>query len=86
MDDDETFEEDLEAENNNDDGLIEEEEDDEGFSKGYAEEDEADECAECGVTLRHKKKITKSIEGEEYIFCSEDCAKDFEESMAKTEE
>lgn len=85
MEEDETIEDNPELDNN-DEEHIEEEEEDEGFSKGYSEEDEAEECAECGVTLRHKKKVTKSIEGEEYVFCSDECAKDFEESMAKTEE
>ncbi len=85
MDDEETFEDDADVEEDND-KPIDEEEDDEGFSKGYSEEDEAEECTECGITLRHKKKVTKSIEGEEYVFCSDECAKDFEESLAKTEE
>lgn len=85
MDDDETFEDDTDVEEDND-KPIDEEEDDEGFTQGYSEEDKAEECAECGITLRHKKKISKSIEGEEYLFCSDECAKDFEESLAKTEE
>ncbi len=85
MDDEETFEDDADVEEDND-KPIDEEEEDEGFTKGYSEEDKVEECAECGITLRHKKKVTKSIEGEEYVFCSEDCAKDFEESLAKTEE
>lgn len=85
MDEEETFEDDADVEEDND-KPIDEEEEDEGFSKGYAEEDYTEECAECGITLRHKKKVTKSIEGEEYVFCSDECAKDFEESLAKTEE
>ncbi len=85
MEEDETFEDDADVDKA-DDNLVDEEEEDEAFTKGYAEEDEAEECAECGITLKHKKKITKSIESEEYVFCSEDCAKDFEESLAKTEE
>ena len=84
MEDDETFEEENEVKE--DDILTDEEEEDEGFTMGYAEDNETEECAECGLALRHKKKVTKPIEGEEYVFCSEDCAKDFEESMAKTEE
>lgn len=84
MEEDETYEE--EKDTKEDNTLTDEEEEDEAFTTGYSEEDKAEECAECGITLRHKKKVTKSIEGEEYMFCSEDCAKDFEESLAKTEE
>ncbi len=83
MEEEETFEEEMEIK---EDTVVDEEEEEEGFTKGYAEEDEAEECAECGITLRHKKKVTKAIEGEEYAFCSAECAKDFEESLAKTEE
>ncbi|MDO8655688.1 MAG: hypothetical protein Q7K45_00485 [Nanoarchaeota archaeon] len=84
MEEDETFEEDTDTKEEN--TLTDEEDEDEAFTKGYSEDDEAEECAECGITLRHKKKVTKPIEGEEYVFCSDDCAKEFEESLAKTEE
>ncbi len=59
--------------------------DDEGFMKGYADDEEVEECAECGAAIKEKKKVTREIEGEEYVFCSKSCADDFEESMAKTE-
>ena len=60
--------------------------DDEGFMKGYASDEEVEECAECGTAIKDKKKeITREIEGEEYVFCSKPCADDFEGSMAKTE-
>lgn len=59
--------------------------DDEGFMKGYASEEEIEECAECGVAIKEKKKVTRELEGEEYVFCSKSCADDFEGSMAKTE-
>ncbi len=54
----------------------------EGFVKGYAEdEEEIEECAECGIAVRPEKKIVKTINGEEYTFCSKACADDFEESI-----
>lgn len=84
MEEDETFEEENDATEK--DTPTDEEEEEEAFTKGYTEDDEAEECAECGITLRHKKKVIKAIEAEEYVFCSEDCAKDFEDSLAKTEE
>ena len=62
-----------------------EEETEEGFMKGYSDEEEVEECAECGTAIK-KKKVTKEIEGEDYSFCSEGCAKEFEESLAATEE
>ena len=54
---------------------------DEGFVKGYAEEEEVFECAECGAAVKEEKKIVKEFEGESYTFCSKDCAKEFEESL-----
>ncbi len=61
-------------------------EEEDGFVKGYSEEEDVDECAECGKALNSEaKKLTKEIESEKYVFCSKDCAKDFEESL-KTEE
>ncbi len=54
----------------------------EGFMKGYSEQEEAGECAECGVSLRDKK-TSREIDGEDYYFCSKECAKEFEETLAK---
>ncbi|MBI2665246.1 hypothetical protein HYX12_01330 [Candidatus Woesearchaeota archaeon] len=53
----------------------------EGFIKGYAEDEEVTECAECGVAVREEKKVVKEFDGESYTFCSKECAKDFEESV-----
>ncbi|MBI2146803.1 hypothetical protein HYU22_05695 [Candidatus Woesearchaeota archaeon] len=57
----------------------------EGFLKGYATEEELEECAECGTRLK-EKRVAKEIAGEEYQFCSKACATEFEETMASTEE
>ena len=51
------------------------------FMKGYIEEEEIVECSECGSAIAEEGKITKKIEGEEYAFCSELCAKEFVETM-----
>ena len=64
---------------------IEEDTDDEGFMDGYGKDEEVEECAECGAAIKEKKKVTKELEGESYSFCSQPCANDFEESMAKKE-
>lgn len=61
-----------------------EESDDESFMEGYDEDETVEECAECGLALKEGKKVTREIEGDEYNFCSETCAKEFEESI-KTE-
>jgi len=53
----------------------------EGFIKGYADDDEVIECAECGSAVREDKKIVKEINSESYTFCSKGCAQDFEESI-----
>lgn len=57
----------------------------EGFMKGYEEEGEVEECAECGGAVKTEKKVTKEIDGEDHVFCSESCAKEFEESLGKKE-
>lgn len=58
----------------------------EAFLRGYAEDEEVTECAECGKAIeREDKRVSKEINNETYTFCSKDCAKDFEESV-KTEE
>ncbi len=61
------------------------EEEEEGFMQGYGEEEEVEECAECGLALK-KKRVTREIEGEEYGFCSNACADEFEETISKGEE
>ncbi len=58
------------------------EEEEDGFTQGYMEEEAVEECAECGTAIKDKKKkVVKEIEGEEYLFCSETCAKEFAESV-----
>ncbi len=59
---------------------------DEGFMKGYLDEKEAVECAECGTAIVEHKKVTKEFEGESYVFCSKDCAEDYEDEMGSSEE
>jgi len=60
---------------------VEEEADapEEGFIKGYAEDEEVSECAECGGAVKEEKKLTKEFDSESFIFCCKDCAKDFED-------
>ncbi len=51
-----------------------------GFMNGYVDEEDVEECAECGSAI-HEKKVVKTIDGESYVFCSEICAKEFEETL-----
>jgi hypothetical protein len=53
----------------------------EAFMKGYSEDEEVIECAECGAAVNDEKKIVELIDEEEHTFCSETCLKDFKESM-----
>jgi len=55
--------------------------DDEGFIDGFMEDDEITECAECGGAVTEEKKVVKEIEGEEYTFCSDACAKEYQEGL-----
>jgi len=53
---------------------------------GFDDDEVAEECAECGTAIAHGKKIAKVIDGEEYTFCSKECAEEFEESLREDEE
>lgn len=55
---------------------------DDGFMQGYLDEEESEECVECGAAVREEKKTIREIDGEAYVFCSENCAKEFEESIS----
>jgi ribosomal protein S26 len=54
----------------------------EGFIKGYEDDEEVIECAECGSAVPDEKKVCKVVNEESYTFCSEDCSKEFEEGMS----
>jgi hypothetical protein len=52
----------------------------EGFMKGYMDDDDGKECAECGDAIR-TDFVEKAIDGEKHIFCTELCAQEFEEGI-----
>ncbi len=52
-----------------------------GFMEGYSKEEEIEECSECGSALNEDNKVAKEIEGENYLFCSDLCVEEFEESI-----
>jgi len=58
-------------------GELSEEED---FMKGFEEEDEVEECAECGSAIK-EKVVVKDISGDTLRFCSKVCAEEYEESV-----
>ena len=60
--------------------LTEEEDSESGFMDGYSDDDEVEECAECGSAI-HEKRIVKTFDGEAYVFCSEICAHEYEETL-----
>lgn len=53
----------------------------EGFMRGYSDEEEVKECAECGSAVSEEKKVEKEVDGEKIVFCSESCANEFEENL-----
>tara|TARA_Y100000310_G_scaffold278511_1_gene296984 strand:+ start:159 stop:407 length:249 start_codon:yes stop_codon:yes gene_type:complete len=53
----------------------------EGFMKGYSTDEEIEECSECGGAINPEKKVVRVFEDEKYLFCSEECAKEFEENL-----
>lgn len=54
-----------------------------GFMKGYGEEKEAEECAECGAAVKDEKKVVREVGEESFTFCSEQCANEFAEALAE---
>ena len=62
--------------------FIEEDDLESSFMSGYSDDDKVDECAECGSAVSDEKKKVREIEGEEYIFCSDLCEKEFKESIS----
>ena len=52
----------------------------EGFMKGYMDDDDGKECAECEDALR-AEFIEKVIDGEKHLFCSELCAQEYIDSI-----
>lgn len=65
-------------------GHLEEEDPVASFMEGYSNEDEVEECAECGGAVNEEKKIVRDVEGEKYVFCSEICANEFMESTSSS--
>lgn len=61
-----------------DDGEVSSEE--EGFMKGFEDEDETIECAECGCAV-HEEAVRKVIDGETMTFCSDVCAQDYVDNL-----
>ncbi|MBT3394841.1 hypothetical protein HOA59_01430 [archaeon] len=49
----------------------------EGFMKGYDEESNPSECANCH-TILEDEFVEEDFEGSTYRFCSEECARKFE--------
>ena len=60
------------------DGEISSEE--EGFLKGFEDDEEVEECAECGSAV-HEEPVRKVIEGESMTFCSNACAVDYSDTL-----
>ncbi len=53
----------------------------EGFLKGYSDEEEVGECAECGSAVNEENRVEKEVDGETLTFCSSSCAEEFEENL-----
>ncbi len=53
-----------------------------GFMEGY-ENSELIKCRNCKKLCDLENAIEKEIDGETYLFCSEECAEEFEESQSK---
>ncbi len=72
----------LDEDENSTEKLMEEslETPEEGFLKGYSDEEEVGECAECGSAVNEENRLEKEIDGETLTFCSKSCAEEFEES------
>lgn len=58
------------------------EEEEQEETLGFEDDETVQECAECGTAVKEEKKVIKEIDGETYIFCSQQCAEEFEETLA----
>ena len=53
-----------------------------GFMKGYNEDDKEErKCFHCGDKFKEEAGTLREIEGEEYHFCCDECADEFEKSL-----
>lgn len=53
----------------------------EAFMRGYNDEGNVHECAECGGAIDDEHAVSKEVEGEKVTFCSKTCAEDYMESV-----
>lgn len=58
----------------------------EGFMEGYEHGDHEALCAECRIELVDKDVIEEEINGEKYMFCSDECASKFEVKKPRKQE
>ncbi|MEK6839524.1 MAG: hypothetical protein AABX72_01165 [Nanoarchaeota archaeon] len=67
--------------------LMEEEDEitdiDEGFMKGYEDEEKIAECQNCGNLLVNEKVVEEEFDNQTYMFCTSECASEFETKRAK---
>ena len=72
----------LDEDENSTEKILEEglETSEEGFLKGYSDQEEVGECAECGSAVNEENRIEKEVDGEVVAFCSKSCAEEFEEN------
>ena len=54
----------------------------EAFMKGFNQEEEVDECDECGSAIEKGSGIVKNLEGESRTFCSKICVEEYEEGIS----
>ena len=54
---------------------------DQAFMRGYDEEEEINECNECGEFVKGEP-VQRTVDGEKFGFCSKDCATDFQDGMS----
>lgn len=53
----------------------------EGFLKGYNEDENSLECAECGSAVDEERGFVQEIDGDKQIFCSKMCLEEFKEGI-----
>ncbi len=55
----------------------------EAFMKGYNDEADVPECAECGTAIERDEASPIEIEGEQYLFCSNVCQEEFKDTLGE---
>ncbi len=68
------------GENKGETYLAEEMDAEDDYLAGFEDEEEVEECEECGAAIRNNS-VSREVNGEVFNFCCKECADEYEESV-----